>query len=207
MRADAKRNRERLLEAARLVFIESGPRAPLEVISRRAGVGIATLYRHFPDRHILVRAVAADVLVRTAEEGLASLAEGPDAFSALRRYMHAALDIGVAAIMPLLAGDLDADPSVLLLRDEAARAQRRLILRAKREMSLRREITFGDIGLVLNRFSRPIGGLEPGLESDIAHRHLDVFIDGLRADSATGTLRGPALSLNSLRGVRHSTQP
>ena len=61
LRADARRNREHVLAAAREVFVEQGADAPLDEIARRAGVGIATLYRRFPDRAALLRAVALDV--------------------------------------------------------------------------------------------------------------------------------------------------
>src|SRR5713226_8945397 len=59
-RADAQRNAERLLAAAREVFAEQGPDAALEEIARRAGVGIGTLYRHYPNRDALVEAVFRD---------------------------------------------------------------------------------------------------------------------------------------------------
>src|SRR5215469_15537539 len=68
LRADARDNRRRLLEAARDVFIDRGPGAPLEEIARRAGTGIATLYRRFPDRRALIRDVVLDALQRTADE-------------------------------------------------------------------------------------------------------------------------------------------
>ena len=71
MRADARRNYERLLSEARAVFAEYGTDASLEEIARRAGVGIGTLYRHFPNRHALMSAVfqeaLAALLVRSRE--------------------------------------------------------------------------------------------------------------------------------------------
>ena len=105
MRADARRSRRRLLDAACEVFIEAGIDAPLEAIARRAGVGIATLYRHFPQRAVLVKAVAVDVMGRTLAEANAALVEEADAFDALRRYMHRALDVCAPAVMPLLDDD------------------------------------------------------------------------------------------------------
>ena len=57
LRADAARNSERLVRAAREVFAEQGPEARLDEVARRAGVGVATLYRRFPDKAVLVRAV------------------------------------------------------------------------------------------------------------------------------------------------------
>src|SRR5207249_7909435 len=87
LRADARQNRERILAAARDVFVELGAGAPLEEISRRAGTGIATLYRRFPDRLALMRAVVLDSLARTEEEARLAAEEEPDAFHALARYM------------------------------------------------------------------------------------------------------------------------
>src|SRR5918912_2569051 len=111
LRADARRNRDQLLAAARDTFVEHGLDAPLDDIARRAGVGIATLYRRFPDRSALQRAVAVDVLRRIGQEAAAALDEEPDAFSALSRYMHRALDARVAAVMPALG------PSMMPLDD------------------------------------------------------------------------------------------
>src|SRR6266566_9649705 len=82
MRADARRNRDQILIAARDIFADHGPGAPLEEIARRAGVGIGTLYRRFPDRQSLLRAVALDTLGRVAQEGRLALAEEPGAFRA-----------------------------------------------------------------------------------------------------------------------------
>src|SRR3954452_6185705 len=92
LRADAHRNRQHLLAAARDVFVEQGADAPLDEIARRAGVGIATLYRRFPERAALIRAVVVDVLQAVGDEARRALDEEPDTFQALARYMHRALD-------------------------------------------------------------------------------------------------------------------
>jgi AcrR family transcriptional regulator len=86
MRADARRNREKLLSAAATLFASSGVNASLEEIARRAGVGVGTLYRHFPARDALVAATyrhEVDQLCNSVDELLASRA--PDA--ALRAWM------------------------------------------------------------------------------------------------------------------------
>ena len=67
LRADARRNQGQILAAARDVFVERGPGAPLDEIAKRAGVGIGTLYRHFADRQTLMLAVILDALVQTAD--------------------------------------------------------------------------------------------------------------------------------------------
>jgi AcrR family transcriptional regulator len=201
MRADAQRKRRLLLDAACQIFIEAGTDARLTTIARRAGVAIATLYRHFPDRGALVTAVAVDVMARTDHEARAALAEEPDAFTALRRYMHRALEVCTPAVMPLIADTVRNSPEVAALRDSAAAAQTDLIETAKQERSLRQDVEFADIGLALARFSRPLGGaFDPNLESNLAHRHLDVYIDGLR-DHGALPLAGPELTLRELRAM------
>jgi len=207
MRADAQRNRRLLLDAACRAFIEVGMEAPLDLIARRAGVGIATLYRHFPNRDALVTAVAVDVMSRTLAEARASLVDERDGFAALRRYMHHALDVGAPAIMPRLDEEVRNQPDVKALLDATAAAQSELIAVASSEGSLRAGVQFGDVGLALARFSRPIGhDFDPELESGIAHRHLEVFIDGLR-ERGEPSLTGPALTLRRLRRMQRPEPP
>ncbi len=88
-RADARRNRDLLLAAAREVFAERGPGAPLDDVARRAGVGSATMYRHFPTRRELLIAVYADEVAALCATGDALLASGPAAdalFAWLRAF-------------------------------------------------------------------------------------------------------------------------
>lgn len=200
LRADARRNLDRILAAARDVLVEQGPGAPLDEIARRAGVGIATLYRRFPDRRSLSRAVALDVWRRVAQETQLALAEEPNAFQALVRYMHRALDLQIGAVMPLLADRVPVDEEVRRARDRSAEAVQKLIDAAKAEGTLRPEVAFGDIGLLLIRLSRPLPGPFPrALDDALARRHLNLFIDGLRA--AGGPLPGPAVTLEDLRSM------
>jgi AcrR family transcriptional regulator len=80
LRADAQRNRTRVLEAARRAFASEGLAVPLDEIARRAGVGAGTVYRHFPSKEALFEAVVVDRLEHLAEVGRAALAEaGSDA--------------------------------------------------------------------------------------------------------------------------------
>src|SRR5712691_799585 len=120
LRADARRNLEHVLAAAREVFVEQGADAPLDEIARRAGVGIATLYRRFPDREALVRAVALDVLARTAHEARSAEAEEADPFDGLARYMHRALDLRISAVMPALLGRISFEDEELRVARQQA---------------------------------------------------------------------------------------
>jgi AcrR family transcriptional regulator len=213
LRADALRNRERLLAAARDLFVEQGPDAPLEEVARRAGVGIATLYRRFPDRGALMREVALDVLTRVTREARAALAEEPDAFRALGRYLHRALDLRIAAVMPVLADRLtiEGDEELRRARDELAGLYGAMVGEAQRRGLLRADVGFGDIGLLVIRLARPVPGLLPRpMDDTLAHRHLDLLLDGLRASSRAGAeapLPGRALTLEDLRNQTDVGQP
>jgi AcrR family transcriptional regulator len=201
LRADAQLNRQRVLRAAREVFVEQGADAPLDEIARRARVGIATLYRRFPDREALLRAVALDVLGRAADEGRAAEAEEQDAFRALARYMHRALDLRISAVMPALLGHISfQDQEISQARQAAVEPVLRLIDAAQADGSLRPDVAFGDIGTVLVRLSRPLPGPFPrDLDTQLAHRHLDLLLDGFRQSAEE--LSGPALSLGDLQAL------
>jgi AcrR family transcriptional regulator len=205
MRADARRNRDRLLAAARDVFVEHGAGAPLEDVARRAGVGIATLYRRFPDRRSLLREVALDVLHRSADEAASALAEEPDAFAALARYMHRALDLRIAAVMPVLVGRLqmNVDEELLAARARSVDPIDRIIAGARAQGSLRPDVANGDVGLLLVRLARPLPGPFPSeLDNELAHRHLEVLLDGLRsAARPAASLAGPAMTFDDLASM------
>ncbi len=106
-RADALRNRERIVTAAREMFVEFGPDVPLDEIARRAGVGNATLYRNFPDRDALVREVVVSVMDRTSEAAEQALTETGDAFAALERFVHVSADERISALCPMISSTFD----------------------------------------------------------------------------------------------------
>jgi len=211
MRADARRNRDQILRAARDVFTEHGPGAPLEEIARQAGVGIGTLYRRFPDRQSLLRAVALDVLARVAQEARLALSEEPDAFQALARYMHRALDLRIGVVMPALVNQLPMeDAEMLSARDDASRPVQDMIDRAQADGALRPDVAFADIGLLIIRLARPLPGPFPRILDDrLAHRHLDLLIAGLQAghDRSAASLPAPALTLADLRAMFSESKP
>jgi AcrR family transcriptional regulator len=203
LRADARRNLERILIAAREAFLEHGYTVPLDEVARRAGVGIATLYRRFPDREALARAVALDVWARSAHEARLALDEESNAFAALARYLHRALDLGIGAVMPLLIGQTHLDDEARHARDQSAALVQRIVAAAQAEGALRPDVVSGDMGLLLVRLNRPLPGLLPrALDTAIAHRQLDLLLAGLRTEAASARpLTGPALTLDDLRAV------
>jgi AcrR family transcriptional regulator len=113
MRADARRNQQTLLDAAAAVFVTSGVDAPIREIAARAGVGIGTIYRHFPTRADLVVAVYRHQVEACAEAGPALLAEAASPFAALRQWADLFVDFlvtkhGLAGALQSDSGGFDA---------------------------------------------------------------------------------------------------
>jgi AcrR family transcriptional regulator len=178
MRADAQRNRQRLVEVTIELVLEVGGEPTRDAVAQRAGVGIGTLYRHFPDQEALLHAAARHVLDKSISEGENLVETVPDGVDALRRYMHAALDNGIGAvniIRPLLQ-----KPDWPDLRTRAETLMKKLVEGAERSGTLRDDLSERDIVFALTRFARPLAmGLPTAEEQALAHRHLDFYIDGL----------------------------
>jgi AcrR family transcriptional regulator len=175
-RADALRNYEKLVAAAREAFTEADRSASLEDIARRAGVGIGTLYRHFPTRADLVQAVYVDeveALSRSAAE-----LESLEPWEALSAWLHRF--VGYVATKQALSDELFA----MAERDAAVFAGCRAMLHAAGEPLLRRA---QDAGVVrpdvrIDEVVRMVAGIAKIPTDDPAEieRLLDVALDGLR---------------------------
>jgi AcrR family transcriptional regulator len=178
-RADALRNRDRLLEAARAVFSAGGPEASLEAVARTAGVGIGTLYRHFPTREALFEAV-----YRHEVQQLADLAkrlkkkERP--IEALRQWMHSIVEFvatknGMSTELALATAK-GSDP-VSYSADRLTGGW--LVCWSRRSRSVKSAVTS-----VRKTLLRVIVGVcyahdQPGAQKNVL-RLVDIFIDGLR---------------------------
>jgi len=201
-RADAVRNREQILRAAVDLMLEQGPAVPLDMIARQAGVGIATLYRHFPDRMVLLRQVALDVLTQSAVAAKAALAEEPDAFTALARYLHDAIDLRIGMVMPMLAERVLMDEELVTARDASQNALTAVVRAAHDEGSLRPDVGSGDIGLLMIRMTPPLPvAISPEDNHRLSHRHLELVLDGLLRFLAVDSLPGRPLGLEELGDI------
>ena len=184
-RIDALRNRERVLEAAKLVFSAGDQDASLSAVARRAGVGIGTLYRHFPTREALFEAVYRREVQQLADLA-ASLASEPDPVDALRIWARAMVEFvatkkGMATTLALAVqstSDLVASTSERLTRAVGA-----LLDRAVASGQIRNDISGEDL-------LRTLVGMcythdKPGWQANVL-RLIDVFIDGMSRPHATG---------------------
>jgi AcrR family transcriptional regulator len=179
-RADAQRNAARLVEAAREVFTEQGADAPLEEIARRAGVGIGTLYRHFPNRDLLVIAAIKNTIDDSCIHA-ASLLDAEDAGEAfaswLRAEMHKSSACrGLAAeAMIMMLDDENGAPACAPLRDLGAQ----LLERAQAAGAVRAGTDFDDLLRLVNAISMATEDA-PDREAQ-ADRLFTLMMNGLKA--------------------------
>jgi AcrR family transcriptional regulator len=182
-RVDAVRNRELVLDAAKKVFGAGGPDASLEAVARDAGVGIGTLYRHFPTREALFEAVyrrEVQQLADLAEE----LKEQPDAVEALRRWMRSNVRFVATkkGMLQALALAVDKNSELFAFSsDRLTRAVGGLLDRAIAAGQIRDDISAEDVLRALVGMSYTYD--QPGWQKSVL-RLVDVFIDGLRVQRA-----------------------
>lgn len=187
LRADARVNHDRLLAAASAVFTESGPEASLEEIARQAGVGIGTLYRHFPTREALMGAVVREKIFELADEARHAL-DGEDPGSALAGWLGAYLAFS-ATKRGLLAG-------VVLLKERGdsefqtacnrmCAALEALVARAQVSGQVRADVVARD---VMHLISAIAVSAEHASDPEMAGRLLTLTLNGLRDGTrAAGT--------------------
>lgn len=199
MRADATRNRERIVDAAREAFVEQGGDAPLDEIARRAGVGNATLYRHFTDREALVRGVVLSVTDRVAEQALDALDETSDPYESLRRFVLAAMTERIGALCPMLFPRFASQvPELNEARTRLESLTGGLLGRAQRAGQVRPDVAVGDLMVALGQLTRPLPGTGCRQLERFTARRVQLFLDGMRAP-ARSELPGVPATLEALR--------
>lgn len=189
LRADARRNRERILAAARAAFAEEGIDAGMSAIAERAGVGVGTLYRRFPTKEALVEALMLDHLEQIFAGGEQAIHEEPVSWQAFVRYLRYLVewksrDEGLAE---LFAGRVVASDEIRAARRRIETQLRDLIRRAQEAGELRRDIAIGDVGVLLASVCS-VPWLHGERGRQLNERFLAVVLDGLRAP---GTSRLP----------------
>lgn len=214
MRADARRNRERLLVAARAVFAEHGINAPMATVARRAGVGVATLYRHFPTRDALVRGAFAQQM-ETCARALTEALAAPDPWQGFQRLVETICALqreerGFPAAF--VAAFPETTSEHAQSRQRAERDFTTLVRRAQASGALRADFHPSDLAVILLAHC----GLVAALPDDgAASRRLVAYLlQSFRTDTADKPLPPPAaLTLRSLpmaadgpRGQRPSSR-
>jgi AcrR family transcriptional regulator len=181
IRADARRNYEKLLTAAAEAFADKGTAASLEDIARRAGVGIGTLYRHFPTRQALLEAVYVDEVEEMSAKAsdLAHLAPWEALVTWLRQFVRYAATKRALADEMLNTIDAEA-PVFVACRSAITEAGDMLLRRAQEAGEARADTNFTDVGRMVAGIAS-IRTADPGQ----IDRILDMALDGLRARPAS----------------------
>ncbi|MER6949003.1 helix-turn-helix domain-containing protein [Nonomuraea sp. NPDC000554] len=188
MRADARRNLDKIVEAAAAVMAERGVGAPMEAIARRAGVGVGTLYRRFPDRNALIAAIGEHYVHSLAEALLEAAANAPDAWSGLRGFVLWAANPGRAALAASLA---ELPDETFLDMAEFAVARTRwlegldeLVRRAQAEGGMRADVDTEDVVSLMSLFACHPADLPAHVAAQPV-RFLHLILDGMQASAAT----------------------
>ncbi|MDT8909572.1 helix-turn-helix domain-containing protein [Amycolatopsis sp. PS_44_ISF1] len=201
LRADARRNRDQIIAAARLIFGEYGPEVPMEEIARAAGVGVGTLYRRFPDRDALIRAVAVDNFARVIGDAREAMAEEPTAWKALVRLLYQSVELHLTIQLSILSKKaleiLKDDPVIARLRDELLIEVDTLVRAAQQEGDLRPDVGAGDVAMLFALLLRQMESRRPEIAQMSTARCIAIMIDGLRANPGT-PLPGRALGRHDI---------
>ncbi|MGI6876211.1 TetR/AcrR family transcriptional regulator [Amycolatopsis sp. 3B14] len=188
LRADAQRNRDQIVAAARQVFAAAGPDVPMEEIARAAGVGVGTLYRRFPDREALIRAVARESFAQVLADAREAAAEEPSAFDALVRVVGRSHQLQASVQLALVSERareiLKGDPETAASRDALMAELDAIVQAAQAEGSIRADVGTGDVAILFSLVLRqPPAVDDPALLA--FERAAAIMLDGLRSSSGS----------------------
>ncbi|MEV4239422.1 MULTISPECIES: TetR/AcrR family transcriptional regulator [unclassified Nocardia] len=181
-RADARNNRDQIIAATLVTFREQGVDVPMKEIADRAGVGVGTLYRHFPDRDALIAETAQSYLAELAQMAATALEQEDAAWPALARFLHecAQRRVGAlaSAIEPNLHAEIQADPRLHEVRGRIVESVSRMTRQAQQAGAMRADIEPGEVAglMTLQIYTRPGESY-----ADAVRRVVDLVLDGLRA--------------------------
>jgi AcrR family transcriptional regulator len=191
LRSDARRNRERIVSSARVLFAGAGLETSVEDVTRHAGVGMGTLYRHFPTKEELIDAVLEDALAEFLGLAEAALDE-PDPWTALATFFERAITMHAAnrGLKDVVATRAHGLSRAAAMRRQLRPLLVRLVERAQADGSLRADLSPQDISLLLWGAD---GVIECGsaVAPDVWRRYLGFMLDGLRSAAATPQKQPP----------------
>ena len=187
-RADARRNRERIVATAHLEFIRHGVAVPMEEIARSAGVGVGTLYRHFSDRESLLRAVIASAVDNLTSLSRKESAENPDPWDALCRFVRRCVELRLgaplSALRPRLKDAIADIPEIAHARQVLVDVLDPLVRAAQARGGMRSDIGSGDVLLLIGMLIQQEAQLPEEMRWTVM-RTVELILDGLSAGSSS----------------------
>jgi AcrR family transcriptional regulator len=188
--AQAARNDQRILDAARAVFT-ADPGAPIAAVAERAGVGMSALYRRYPSKDELLQRLSLDTLGGYLAAAEAALADEGDPWNAFAGFMRRALEVGTGALTVRFAGAFTAGDELRRLASAAYDSTQRLVGRTKAAGALRQEIGVADLSLIFEQLQAVRTGDEVRAHQ-LRHRYLALLLDALHAaPRSSSPLPGP----------------
>ncbi|MGZ6708331.1 MAG: TetR/AcrR family transcriptional regulator [Solirubrobacteraceae bacterium] len=200
LRADAERNRQRILKAAGEVFAQRGLSVTLDDIARHAGVGVGTVYRRFPEKEQLIDALfeeRIEAMVAVADAGLAN----PDPFAGLVHFLERGLELQASdrGLKELMHNAGLGAKRVSHARDRMAPRVLELVARAQASGQLRADVAGPDMPLITLMIGS-VMDITQDIRPDTWRRLLGIVIDGLRAAPDVATpLPVPPLELDEVQ--------
>lgn len=189
LRADAKRNRDQILAAARELMVNHGVGVPMEEIARHAGVGVGTLYRRFPDRVALLRALSVHTVENMTDLARTALRNEPDAWTALSRFIRECVALRLGALRsivdPQLHTALHHNGEIRSAREDLLRIVEQMIAAAQLDGSMRTDVGVVDVAMLVSlHLKRPLD--MPGtVPEEMDARLTQLMLDGLRPTAAS----------------------
>jgi AcrR family transcriptional regulator len=205
LRADARRNRQQIIDAARALFVRRGPEVPMEEIARTAGVGVGTLYRRFPDRDELIRAVSVDNFQRLRALARVIEDEESDPDVALGRLLRSTLELRLGLTLSVLSprafNSVLGSPAVTEIRAELMQIVGRVVRRAHQVGVLRPDIGVGDVVLAMITLARQVPPAGHPLADMAFERLFALTMDAMRT-TPSGPLPGRPLTVADVDELR-----
>ena len=202
-RAEAARNDERILEAARAVFI-ADPGAAISAVAAHAGVGVGALYRRYPSKEELLRQLCADGLRLYLEEAEAALADTRDPWESFAAFLRRIVAADVHSLTVRLAGTFTPTAEMFADSVRSGELNEQLVARTKASGDLRADVQMEDLPLVLEMVAaiRPDVFGDDDRTSELRQRYLSLCLDGLRSGAQPLTGAPPTDAELGRRWVR-----
>lgn len=179
LRSDAAANRERILAAATLVVRRDGERAPMATIADEAGVGVGTLYRHYPTRSALLLALTLRSFGRVLKHARAAALSDEPAPAALEQFFEQTISARNELILPLHGGPVIHDEKIVAVRAEIRNLLDQVLARGRRDRTIRPDANPGDIIITGAMLAQPLP--LAGDWDQLARRQARIFVAGLVA--------------------------
>ena len=196
-RAEAARNDELILAAAREVFM-ADPGAPIAAVAERAGVGIGALYRRYRSKDELLQRLAADGMTRYIAVVEAALGDDGDPWESFAGFMRSALDAGANSLSLRFAGSFTTTDALNEAGRRGFQLTQQLLDRTKAAGALREEIEVGDLHLLFEQL-QATQVADPRRTSELRHRYLALLLDALHTQNGR-PLPGPPPTWQEIRG-------